>query len=232
MLRIIINLSKINILSENRIKEKLLVFILPIIILGFTESIIPSLMNILFCIFMINRLEIPFKIYRRFIRGVSLFIIMGMIPLLLDGQMNKALTIIFRSISSVSSIFLFSTTTPLEYIFYEFHKINFLKEFSEIARTMIRFLIMIEDEYRRIRYAMESRLGFSKNSEKIKNYAKLLGVLFINSMMKWKDIENSLISRGYRGELKFSEIEKRESTKLLITGFLYNSLLLIIILKG
>lgn len=231
MLRIIINLSKINILSENRIIEKFLAFILPIIILGFTDSIMPSLINILFCILMINILEIPFRIYIRFIRGVSLFIIMGMIPLFLDGQIAQAVVIIFRSISSISSIFLFSTTTPLDYIFYELYKFSFLKEFSEIARTMIRFLIIIEDEYRRIRYAMESRLGFSKNSEKIKNYAKLLGVLFINSMAKWKDMEDSLKSRGYRGELKFSNIEKKKSKRFLAGSIVYD-LLLIMILKG
>ncbi len=224
-----------NVLSQYKISEKLAVFILPIIILGFNQQyIVPSLINMIFCLIMVKILEIPFKIYIRFIRGVSLFIIIGMIPLFIDGQTAKAVVVIFRSISSVSSVFLFSTTTPAEYIFYELHKIEFLKEFSEIARTMLRFLIIIEDEFRRIKYAMESRLGFSRNSEKLKNYAKLLGVLFLNCMNKWKEMEESLLSRGYRGELNFSSIVKRSSKRLKLIGAAYNLLLagVIIFMKG
>lgn len=230
MLRTIINLSKINVLSDIKIFEKALLFLFPIIILGFNQKLItPSIINILFSLIMMKALKIPLKIYYRFIRGIFIFLTIGMIPIALDNQLDKVIVIIFRSISSISLIFLFSTTTPLEYIFYELNKKEFLVEFSEIARTMLRLLIIVEDEFKRINYAMNSRLGLIKFKNKLRNYAKILGILFLNCLNKFEQIEESLKSRGYNGKIYFSYSERKRSKKIIVLGIVYNLFLYMVI---
>lgn len=230
MLRIIISLSKVNKISQNRISEKLMVFLLPIILLGInTKSIIPSLINLVFCIICIKKLEIPFTIYGRFVRGISLFVIMGSIPIAFLDSVNTAVVVGCRSISTTSSVFLLSTTTPMDSIFNQLNKYEFLKDFSEIGRSMLRFIILMEDEFLRIKNAMDSRMGFANRKNRLKNFARVLALLLINMMKRWEEMENSLISRGYRGRLNFIEEEKNKSGKLVALGFTYNIFLAIII---
>ncbi len=229
MLRIIISLSKINKISQNRISEKLLVFLLPIIILGMsTKTIIPSLINIVFCLICIKKLEIPFTIYRRFVKGISLFVIMGGIPIIFIDSLNLAVMTSLRSFSSATSVFLLSTTTPMDSIFYELNRYSFFKEFSEIGRSMLRFIILMEDEFLRIKNAMDSRFGFANRKTRLKNFARVLALLLINMMKRWEEMENSLISRGYRGSLNFTFSEKKKSRKLIVIGVTHNLFLILI----
>lgn len=231
MLRDIISLSSINKLSENRLLEKLTAFLLPIILLSASRSsAVPALVNAVVFIILVYRLEIPFKTLFSFMKGISLFVIMGAVPIALDRGLDEAAILAARSLSSTMSIFVFSTTTPMEQVLYAVQKSSHLKEVAELARTILRFLILVEDEFKRIKKAMESRLGFLGFRNGFRSTAKILAVLLINLLKRWDEIEDSLKSRGYRGELHFIKREDKYSNKILALGILYNLFLIVMII--
>ena len=96
---------------------------------------------------------------------------------------------------------------------------------------MIRYLILIEDEFSLIKGAMRSRCGFDTTRGKIKNGAKVMGVLFVNTMKRWREISDAVNSRGYSGKTVYFDREFNFSRKRFTLECIYIICLILIVIK-
>ena len=223
--------AKINRLCNVHPIEKAILFLIPIIVCGFVKnSIVILLINILTMIAIHIILKNPKTIILKFTKGILIFSIFTSISLIFDQSIRYIAILILKSISGILSILLFTMTTPIEDVFYLGSKSSLLKDICDIAKNMIRFLILIEDEYLLLKNAMKSRQGFITVKLKVINGAKVMGFLFVNTMRRWKEISDSIESRGYRGHTVYLE-RKFEFSKLRFgLGCFYNIILVVLIL--
>lgn len=121
----------------------------------------------------------------------------------------------------------FSLTTPIDDSLHVFSKFNCLKDICDIAKTMERFLIVIDDERHIIYNSIKSRGGFDGFKLKIVNTGKMAGLLFVNTMNRWQNIKEAIESRGYRGYMPYLDKNFDFSR---IRFFLINTYLLSLIL--
>ncbi|KNF07341.1 cobalt ABC transporter permease protein CbiQ [Gottschalkia purinilytica] len=226
MLRTIINLSKVNKLSKVHPIEKIILFLFPIVILAFVRDLtMPVLLNIAVMIVLNMIIESPKHILIKFVKGIFIFSLLTSITVVFDYGIKHTVILILKSLSGVLCIFSFVITTPMEDVFYLTSNIKGVREINDIAKNMIRFLILVEDEYFIITKAMESRLGLNSVGYKIKNIGKILGILFINILNRWKEIKDSIDSRGYSGKTVYMERDYKFSGKRFLGICLYNIIL-------
>ena len=99
----------------------------------------------------------------------------------------------------------FALTTPIDDVLDVMAKNTWLKDICDIAKTMERFLVVINDEYLILNNSIKCRGGFDGFKLKIRNTGKMAGLLFVNTMHRWKNIKDGIDSRGYRGYMPYLE---------------------------
>lgn len=232
MLRLLLSLSKTNRLTNIHPIEKVVLFLIPLIIMGFVEnSYWIILFNLGIVIMYHIVLKSPKTIILKFTSGILIFTIFTSISMIFDQDINYIIVLILKSITGSLYIVLFTMTTPIDDIFYIGSKYNVTRDISDIAKSMIRYLILIEDEFSLIKAAMKSRGGFDTTEGKIKNGAKVMGVLFVNTMRRWRDISDSVNSRGYTGKTVYLKQNFNFSKKRLALELIYIAFLIIIVMK-
>lgn len=232
MLRLLLSLSKTNRITDIHPIEKVILFLIPLIVMGFVENscwiILFNLAVVILCHIV---LKSPKTIILKFTSGILIFTLFTSISMIFDQDINYIIVLILKSITGSLYIVLFTITTPIDDVFYIGSKYNVTREISDIAKSMIRYLILIEDEFSLIKSAMKARGGFDTTEGKIKNGAKVMGVLFVNTMRRWKEISDSVNSRGYTGKTVYLEKHFNFSKKRLILELIYMVFLIIIVIK-
>ena len=232
MLRLLLSLSKTNRLTNIHPIEKVVLFLIPLIIMGFVEnSYWIILFNLVVVIMYHIVLKSPKTIILKFTSGILIFTLFTSISMIFDQDINYIIVLILKSITGSLYIVLFTMTTPIDDVFYIGSKYNVTRDISDIAKSMIRYLILIEDEFSLIKSAMKSRGGFDTVEGKVKNGAKVMGVLFVNTMRRWRDISDSVNSRGYTGKTVYLEKYFNFSKKRLTLELIYILFLIIIVIK-
>lgn len=232
MLRLLLSLSKTNKLTNIHPIEKIILFLIPLIVMSFVEnSYWIILLNLGIVLLFHIILKSPKTIILKFTSGILIFTTLTSISLIFDQDINYIVVLILKSITGSLYIVLFSMTTPIDDVFYIGSKYNVTRDISDIAKSMIRYLILIEDEFFLIKSAMKSRGGFDTVEGKIKNGAKVMGVLFVNTMRRWRDISDSVNSRGYTGKTVYLEKNFDFSKKRLTLELIYIMILITIVVK-
>jgi cobalt/nickel transport system permease protein len=232
LLRDIVAISRASRISDRSPISKLIAFLLPPIILSFDRTgIASSLVNLGVSLLIIRRLGISFKVYVRFLKGISLFLLMGSVLVSIESGAYSGLLLMARGVSSAGSIYLFAATTPLEDLFNLMGRSSITREIAEIGKSMLRFMIVVEDEFRKTKTAMESRLGLIGWKSSVLNSGKVAGAVFRGILRDWRDIEDSLKSRGYRGKPVFLERRYSPSIGIFFAGTIYNLGIIFIIIK-
>lgn len=232
MLRLLLSLSKTNRLSKVHPIEKIMLFLIPLIIVGSVKSsywII--LMNIGIVITFHIILKSPKTIVLKFTSGILIFTTFTSISMIFDQEIRYIIVLILKSISGSMYILLFTMTTPIDDVFYLGSKYNVTRDLSDIAKSMIRYLILVEDEFSLIKGAMKSRGGFETTKGKIKNGAKVMGVLFVNTMKRWQNISDAVNSRGYSGKTVYLDKDFDFSRKRFAFECIYIVFLILIVMK-
>lgn len=207
MLKLIMLLSKTSKLSKVHPLEKAVLSIIPIVILGFTQNYKIVIINILFFIFLNLISKNNIKIFTKITLEVTAFAAISSITFIYDYGILYTLTLILKSVSAGLCLSYFSLTTPIDDVLYCLSKSSYLKDMCDIAKAMERFLIVINDEYFILYNSIKSRGGFDGYKLKIKNTGKMAGLLFINTLNRWKIIREGLHSRGYAGYTPYLEKE-------------------------
>lgn len=232
MLRLLLSLSKTNRLKNIHPIEKIILFLFPLIIIGFIKNsywIILIQLGTVISFHII--LKSPKTIVLKFTSGILIFTTFTSISMIFDQSISYIIVLILRSITGSLYTLLFSMTTPIDDVFYIGSKYKATKDLSDIAKSMIRYLILIEDEFFIIKSAMKARGGFDTVEGKIKNSAKVMGILFVNTMRRWRDISDAVNSRGYSGKTVYLEKKFDFSIKRIVLECIYIMFLILIVLK-
>lgn len=229
MLREIIALSKLSLEAKKHPLEKILLTLLPIILLGFSKSFLPIIVNILVFSLLHVIKNHPFKVIKKFSIGTALFASISSITFVLDYGIIYTSVIILKAFSAGMCISYLVLTTPLDDILNMCHRFDYFKDLCDIAKNMERFIILIEDEYNIMINSVKSRNGFANFKLKVRNMSKIAGLLFINTMRRWGDLKDSINTRCYKGSMSyFTNYEDLDIKKILYI-VLYNIILLLLI---
>jgi len=230
VLKNIIAYSKISSQIHRHPFEKLCLCIFPIIILGFSNTIIPLILNIIIFSFLHIKVNNPINMVSKFSFGAFIFALLSSITFIFTYDLNYILLILLKSFSGGLCIAYLSLTTPLDHILYLFSKSKNLREICDIAKNMERYILLIDDEARLLYNAIKSRSGFTTFKLKVTNTGKMLGLLFFNTMKRWDEIKEGLNSRCYRGNHYYSSFDFTITVKNYGYIFIYNIILIIMIL--
>lgn len=225
MLRTIMLLSKASKFSNIHPLEKAVLSIIPIIILGFTQNYIIVFCNILFFLTINLICKNNKKIFIKITLEVTAFAAISSITFVFDYGIIYTLTIILKSLSAGLCLSFFSLTTPIDDMLYCLSKRKYLKDICDIAKSMERFLVVINDEYDILYNSIKSRGGFDGVKLKIRNTGKMAGLLFINTLSRWKIIKEGLDSRGYVGYMPYLDREFHFSYLRFLSILCYISLI-------
>lgn len=232
MFKTILSLSKVSRISNIHPVEKLLFSITPIVLIGFSNNPIPIALNILIFIFAHIICKNNRKIVLKFTIEIGIFAAISSLTLVLDYGVNYCLIIILKSLNAGLCLSFFSLTTPIDDLLYVMSKINWLRDICDIAKTMERYIVLIGDEFEILHMSMKARCGFIGYRLSIVNYGKLLGLLFLNTMKRWKYIKEGIDSRCYRGILPYLNKEFNSSSLREISIGSYLTFLSFIIYKN
>lgn len=199
MLKLIMALSKISKLSNIHPGEKMLLSIFPIAAIGFSHSVVPIILNIIVFIILHAYSKNNRKIVTKFTLEIGAFAAFSSITFMFDYGLSYCAIILLKSLSAGLCLSFFSLTTPIDDVLLILSKHNWLKDLCDITKSMERFLIVIDEEYYILYNSIKSRGGFDGFKLRIRNTGKMAGLLFINTMNRWKSIKDGIDSRGYRG---------------------------------
>lgn len=231
MIRIIDAFSRISKLKAVHPIEKIILCILPIIFLNFSRSIFPLILNILFFLVLHIKFKNPLSIVRNFILGLMSFSLISSIPIYFDYGLAYCILINLKAASAGMSFSFLVLTTPLDDILYLFSKYELLRDICDVTKSLERFLILIEDEYMILYHSIKARGGFDSFSLKIKNTGKMAGLLFVNTMKRWKDIKDGIDSRGYKGYTCYLSRDFKHSFTRFLFICAYNIFIIGYVLK-
>lgn len=203
MLKLIMALSRINKISKIHPVEKILLSIFPIIVIGFCQRAIPIIGNIIVFIILHLICENNKKIVVKFTLGITIFAAISSITFIFDYGLNYSVIILLKSLSAGLCLSFFSLTTAIDDVLLILSKNNYLRDICDIAKSMERFILLIDEEWRILYNSIKSRGGFDGVKLKIENTGKMTGLLFINTMHRWKNIKDGIDSRGYKGYMPY-----------------------------
>lgn len=199
MLKLIMALSRINRLTNIHPAEKVLLSILPIIVIGFSHTAFPIMINIIVIILLHAYSRNNKKIVTKFTLEIGAFAAFSSITFIFDYGISYCGVILLKSLSAGLCLSFFSLTTPIDDVLLILSRHNYLRDLCDITKSMERFLVVIDEEYHILYNSIKARGGFDGVKLKIRNTGKMAGLLFINTMNRWKSIKDGLDSRGYRG---------------------------------
>ena len=170
------------------------------------------------------------KIVLKFTSHIAVFAAFSSLTFVFDYGIKYVGIILLKSLSAGLCLSFLSLTTPIDQILYLISKNQHLKDMCDIAKSMERFLVLINEEYNIMYLSMKSRGGFGTFSSKIKDTGKLAALLFVNTMERWKSIKEGINSRCYIGYMPYLGEDFILSKKNLILACSYNLFLIISIL--
>ncbi|EYE89218.1 cobalt ABC transporter permease [Fervidicella metallireducens AeB] len=228
MFRIVTAYAKNSKLANIHPYEKAAFCIIPILIIGFTRSILMPAINILVFIALHIISKNPLKLVLKFVLGILGFALMSSVTFVFDYGIGYCLIVLLKCLSGGLAVTYLAFTTPIDDLLYVISKNENLRDICDIAKSMQRFLILIEDEFFILHSAVKARGGFDDFKSKVLNSGKVAGLLFINTFRRWKEIKEAINSRCYRGHTCYFHKNFSSSTKRRFAIFLYNLILLII----
>lgn len=231
MLRIITILAKSNKIRSFHPLEKLALTMLPIVILSYSKNPAIIIFNIIVFIVLHLLNKNAINIVIKFIAGAAFFALLSSVTFVFDYGVSYTVILILKTISGGICLCFLAMTTPMDDLLYTISRAGFLKDACDIAKNMERFLILIEDEYAILHKAIECRGGFDGFALRVKNTGRSLGLLFINTLRRWKEIRDGINSRGYTGCSVYLTEEFSFSKARFFIIAVYNILLVILILK-
>jgi cobalt/nickel transport system permease protein len=148
----------------------------------------------------------------KFAVTLTLFGLISTITFVFDYGIYYSLVVVLKTLSGAMALSFLALTTPIDDIFYFTSKMHWLSDITDIAKNMERFIVLIEDEYHIMYKAMVVRGGFGSFKAKIHDTGKLAGLLFVNSMNRWREIKDSIDARCSRGCMAYIRKEFAFST--------------------
>ena len=151
-----------------------------------------------------------------------------------DFGLNWAILLFVRMIVCLTTIIIYSSTTPLQEMASSFRKLKMPRDLAMILSIMVRFLFLFIDELTSIRKSQKSR-NFnihSKNTPykwRVKQVGYTIGVMFLKSYEQGERVHRSMVSRGFSDASEM--FDEKKSPEKSDYAFIISIILIIIILE-
>lgn len=221
------NLSKFKDISA---LQKIVLVFLSLIYVGMSKDINMILLNC-FIFILINYIyKNPLKVILKIVLISLTFSVFSSLGLFINKiSLSEIILINLRSLSGALSIGFLALTTPITSIAKILSRFDILRDISDLLILTERFLIIIEEDYRKIFISIKSRYGFRDFKSSIKDLGKCLGSLFKNMFNRLKEIKVSSQNRCYRGRFYY-RCENKLSKSMFLFIFIYVILFILKIL--
>lgn len=151
-----------------------------------------------------------------------------------DFGLNWAILLFVRMIVCLTTIIIYSSTTPLQEMANSFRKLKMPRDLAMILSIMVRFLFLFIDELTSIRKSQKSR-NFnihSKNTPykwRVKQVGYTIGMMFLKSYEQGERVHRSMVSRGFSDASEM--FDEKKSPEKSDYAFIISIILIIIILE-
>ncbi|MCI7427857.1 MULTISPECIES: cobalt ECF transporter T component CbiQ [Methanobrevibacter] len=151
-----------------------------------------------------------------------------------DFGLNWAILLFVRMIVCLTTIIIYSSTTPLQEMASSFRKLKMPRDLAMILSIMVRFLFLFIDELTSIRKSQKSR-NFnihSKNTPykwRVKQVGYTIGMMFLKSYEQGERVHRSMVSRGFSDASEM--FDEKKSPEKSDYAFIISIILIIIILE-
>lgn len=204
--------------------QKAALFLLPVVLLSFSkESIIPAAYALAATLIMHISFRSPLFLVVKLAAGMLVFSLLTSLAMLYDFGAWFVAVLVLKNVAGMLSILLFSLHTPMDDLLCSLSRCGLLRDMCDIAKSTLRFLVLIEDELQMMTLAAKSRSGFGSFKRNISTTGKIAGLLFVNTMERWKDIKCATDSRCYRGVIPYAQKNFQFSIALLLLAAVYNA---------
>ncbi|MDO5851502.1 MAG: cobalt ECF transporter T component CbiQ [Methanobacteriaceae archaeon] len=250
------NYASNNALADTNIYAKVIFALGTMIINLFAQSpIIPILIFLSFSSITILKAKIASRFYLKFI---SVPLVFGLITFLYmslffgSGEqilslnifnwgitaegLNRGFLVLTKVMGGFSCLVFLALTTPVNRLFALCDEIHIPHIITDIALLMYRYIFVFLDVTLNIYNAQKTRLGYSGYKNSFQCLGILAGLVFIQTWEKSDELYNTLLSRGYTGEIVL--IHDRETiydlrkTQLFLIGIFEVALVIGILLSG
>ena len=119
-----------------------------------------------------------------------------------DFGLKWAVLLLVRLITCLTTIIIYSSTTPLQEMASSFRKLKMPRDLAMILSIMVRFLFLFVDELTAIRKSQKSR-NFNIHSKNVpykwivKQVGYTIGMMFLKAYEQGERVHKSMVSRGF-----------------------------------
>ena len=228
MLREVYLYSKTGIGSNYHPVEKLLIGIIPLIVIGTKNSFIILTIYLIYFLILDLLFKVPYKMIIKFLILSVGFTALSIIGLMFSGyDFIYILRLLYKTVIGAFAISFIALTTDLDSILYLISRVDYLKDVCDIAKSMERFLFLVEDEFVIVKNAVLSRDCSKKYKDRLRNFGKIAGCTFKNTIFRWKDIKDALDTRLYNGNTNYSPLCSKFSWVRFLIVIFINFLIII-----
>ena len=148
-----------------------------------------------------------------------------------DAGLNFAILLFVRLIVCLTTIIIYSSTTPLQEMASSFRKLKMPRDLAMILSIMVRFLFLFVDELAAIRKSQKSR-NFSIHGNttpykwRVKQVGYTIGMMFLKAYEQGERVHRSMVSRGFSDASEMFD-EKKSPEK---SDYIYLLTIIIIVI--
>lgn len=136
-------------------------------------------------------------------------------------SLTDMFNVMIKAFSSISSMYLFTLSTPVGEFVSTLKKFHLPDIFVELMHLIYRYIFILLDAQQRMRNAGESRLGYIDFRTSCRSFSKMLGNLLIVSMKNSRTCFDAMESRCYDGSCEFYFIKRRCTKVQSVVMILY-----------
>lgn len=151
-----------------------------------------------------------------------------------DTGLNWAILLLVRMITTLTTIIIYSSTTPLQEMASSFRKLKMPRDLAMILSIMVRFLFLFVDELAAIRKSQKSRnfdihAGNTPYKWRVKQVGYTIGMMFLKAYEQGERVHKSMVSRGFSDASEmFDEKSSPEKSDYL---YLISIIIIVVILE-
>ncbi|MDA8219926.1 MAG: energy-coupling factor ABC transporter permease [Dehalococcoidales bacterium] len=120
----------------------------------------------------------------------------------------RGVQIASRILGGTAAVLLVSMTTPMTGLLATATWLRVPPVLVEIATLTYRYLFLLGEEVERVREAQKTRLGHGTWRNSIRSYGTLGGMVMVGAYDRADRVYQSMVLRGYKGELPIPEAER------------------------
>ena len=137
------------------------------------------------------------------------------------ADLYRMVCLMAKAMGAVSALFMMTLSTPSGEIISVLRKVHVPKLFVELMNMIYRYIFVIMETNRKMHDSAESRLGYVDYRTSVKSFSGTASNLLVVSLKKANAYYDALVSRGYDGELRFLERDKKLDKEQIVLGIAY-----------